>query len=81
MSGHHNKQKFKMVGVWISRSFLDEIEKARGEIGRSQFLREALKEKLSSQGIFIKRDDVVAPDRGGKGGRPVSDNTSKGQRN
>ena len=37
-------------------------------MGRSQFLRDALADKLSKEGFYIIRDKVIAPDRAGKGG-------------
>ena len=68
MPGLHNTDKFKLVGCWCERDFLTAIDRARGELGRSQFLRDALLEKLAREGIHIPREKTVAPDRAGKGG-------------
>ena len=71
MPGVHNAKKFKLVGCWVNLDFLKEIDEARGETGRSQFVRDALQEKLETKGVMVLREKVIAPDRAGKGG-PVS---------
>ena len=68
MSGTHNAQKFKLVGLWCDHEFLAKIDEARGETTRSQFLRDTLSEKLASLGYHIPREKTIAPDRAGKGG-------------
>ena len=75
MPGKHDTEKFKLVGCYVDVDFLAEIDAVRGEKGRSQFLRDALQEKLEAAGVTVLRDKVIAPDRAGKGGRkatPVS---------
>ena len=67
----HDPNKYKMVGLWMERNFLAEVDSARGETGRSQFLRDALAEKLKREGVMILREKVIAPDRAGKA-RPIS---------
>jgi hypothetical protein len=69
MPGVHNTSKYKMVGCWVDLEFLADIDRARGELGRSQFVRDALQEKLEASGIEVPREKVIAPDRAGKGGR------------
>src|ERR1035437_8209384 len=71
MLGAHDPNKYKMVGLWMERNFLAEVDSARGETGRSQFLRDALAEKLKREGVMILREKVIAPDRAGKA-RPIS---------
>lgn len=71
MAGKHNKENQKLVGCYLTPDFLAEIDKARGEQGRSQFLRDSLYDKLKKMGFAVPRIRVVAPDRAGKGGRTV----------
>ena len=68
MPGTHNEEKFKLVGCWVERSFFEELQSARGEATMSQFVRDALVEKLKTLGIFIPREKAIPPDRTGKGG-------------
>jgi len=69
MPGLHDTEKFKLVGFWCDIRFLKEIERARGRTARSQFIRDALVEKLGALDIAVPAEFVVAPDRAGKGGR------------
>ena len=69
MPGVHDAEKFKLVGFWCDNRFLKEIERARGRMARSQFIRDALGEKLVALDIPVPAEFVVAPDRAGKGGR------------
>jgi hypothetical protein len=80
MPGQHNTEKFKFIGLWLNQDFLAQIDRARGEMGRSQFLRDALASKLSKEGFYIMRDKVIAPDRAGKGG-PVTYRIKRRQKN
>ena len=80
MPGNHDPNKFKLIGCWVDQDFLAQVDNARGELGRSQFLRDALAEKLQAEGIMIMRDKVRAPDRAGKS-RPVSYGKIKRQKN
>ncbi len=50
----------------MTPDFVAEIDRARGELGRSQFFRDAIYEKLERAGIVIPREKVIAPDRAGK---------------
>lgn len=79
MPGLHDREKFKLVGCWCDKDFLAEIEKARGKVGRSQFVRDALVEKLEKMGIKIPRELTVAPDRAGVGG-PKKKKISSGRK-
>jgi len=66
--GKHNNENQKFVGCYMTPDFLVQIDQARGELSRSQFLRDAIFEKLDSLGFAIAREKVIAPDRTGKGG-------------
>ena len=67
MPGQHSNAQ-KLLGFWCDPDFLGEIDRARGHTPRSQFMRDALTEKLSSLGIEVPVEKTVAPDRAGKGG-------------
>jgi hypothetical protein len=54
-----------LIGVAIDESLLVQIDKARGELSRSAFVRQALGKYLGLSGAITQ-----APDRAGKGGRP-----------
>jgi len=75
MPGEHDTEKFKLIGCWVDSEFLSQIDLARGEKVRSQFLRDALQEKLEAAGIPVLRIKVVAPDRAGKGGRKAAESS------
>jgi hypothetical protein len=52
---------------------LNATEKCRGRVSRSQWLRDAILEKLKREGFEISEEAALAPDRSGKGGpRPKS---------
>lgn len=53
----------KLIAFPLDGELLAELDKVRGSVNRSQFIREALAAKLG-----IKLDIAVAPDRAGKGG-------------
>lgn len=59
-----------MIGFWADPDFVAEIDRVRGHVSRSQFVRDALAEKLAREGVAVPRIKTVAPDRQGKGGRP-----------
>jgi len=48
MPSQRDAEKFKLAGCWVDRDFLTEIDRVRGEQARSQFLRDALQEKLKT---------------------------------
>jgi len=58
----------KLIGCRCSRSLVSKIDKARGPLNRSQFVRDALLDKLRALGIDVSAAEVNAPDRKGKGG-------------
>lgn len=58
-----------MVGCWCDEQFVAKIDAARGRLSRSQFVRDALLEKLKAMGIVVPESQASAPDRRGKGGR------------
>lgn len=72
MPGGHDTEKFKLVGCWVDKVFLAQIDEARAGKPRSLFVREALAEKLLGQGVVALREHIDAPDRAGKGGRKPS---------
>jgi hypothetical protein len=47
----------------LDADFLAEIDRARGRKNRSQFLREAIAEKLNGMGFRVSEDMVFPPDR------------------
>lgn len=59
-----------LLGFWADPELALRVDAARGHSSRSQFLRDALAEKLANLGIDVPRGMVVAPDRAGKGGQP-----------
>jgi hypothetical protein len=63
----------KLIPVPASERFIRELNEGFRKAGysnRSQFIRDAMVEKLSRMGIEIPRELSVPPDRIGKGGRP-----------
>jgi hypothetical protein len=59
-----------MIGCWCDKAFVAEVDAVRGVLSRSQFCRDALREKLEHLGIAIDAAIAHAPDRSGKGRRP-----------
>lgn len=57
----------KLLGFWSDQDFLDAIDRARGEVNRSQFVRDCVERGLADAGILVPRSVVKAPDRAGKG--------------
>jgi hypothetical protein len=47
----------------IDADLLEELDGARGRISRSQFIREAIAEKLRGMGLDVSEDIVFPPDR------------------
>lgn len=62
----HGSKKQVRVTLSLSKGLLDEVDKARGTMGRSEFLRVAV---VSHLGLDERM--AAAPDRVGKGGRPT----------
>ena len=63
----------KLIPIPANEKFIKELNdgfRKAGYSNRSQFIRDAIVEKLSRMGIEIPREFSVAPDRIGKGGRP-----------
>jgi len=58
-----------LIAFPLDEKFLKEVDSARGDISRSAFVREALRNYLTAQGHSIPKDLAAAPDRAGKGGR------------
>lgn len=62
----------KLIPVPASEDFIKELNsgfKRAGYDNRSQFIRDAILEKLERMGINIPKSLALAPDRLGKGGR------------
>ena len=62
----------KLIPIPANERFIKELNdgfRKAGYSNRSQFIRDAIVEKLSRMGIEIPREFAVAPDRIGKGGR------------
>ena len=69
MLGKHDEEKYKFIGLWVHHDLLNAINRTRGELGRSQFMRDAISEKIESiNKTSLPREIVAAPDRAGKGG-------------
>ncbi|MEK7676115.1 MAG: hypothetical protein AAB676_09820 [Verrucomicrobiota bacterium] len=68
MLGAHTNQK--LVGFWTGPEFLRKIDLAQAATQRSQFIRDVIEEKLRAVGFEISREEVVTPDRAGKGNHP-----------
>jgi Arc/MetJ-type ribon-helix-helix transcriptional regulator len=64
----------KLISVPMKERFIEEIDQALEQMGysdRSSFIRDAIAEKLHSEGIQLPVDLPLAPSRAGKGGRPT----------
>lgn len=57
-----------MISCWCSQDLIERIDRARGGLTRSQFCRDALREKLEQLGYKVEPWMSQAPDRTGKGG-------------
>jgi len=57
-----------MIGVRVDDDLLAEIDRYRGSMSRSEFVRLAAFESLKSKGSSLPRSVINAPDRAGKGG-------------
>jgi hypothetical protein len=65
-----------MIGVRVDDVLLAEIDRVRGDMSRSDFVRRAAFDALLSAGSDLPKSVVAAPDRAGKGGRPKKDTVS-----
>jgi len=62
----------KMIGVRVDDDLLAEIDRVRGSMSRSDFVRKAAYEALKLEGSKLPPEVIAAPDRAGKGGpRPT----------
>jgi Arc/MetJ-type ribon-helix-helix transcriptional regulator len=64
----------KLISVPMKERFIEEIDQALEKMGysdRSSFIRDAVAEKLRSEGFELPIDLPLAPSRAGKGGRPT----------
>ncbi|MDQ6631335.1 MAG: hypothetical protein M3Y82_06210 [Verrucomicrobiota bacterium] len=64
MPGEHKNHQ--LVGFWCDLDFLAEIDRARGCMPRSQFIRDCLVDLLRTKQIYIPKEKTVAPDRAKK---------------
>jgi hypothetical protein len=53
----------RMLTFWADAELLADIEKSRGRKDRSQFIREAIAEKLKGMGIHVREDLIYPPSR------------------
>lgn len=58
----------KMIGVRVDDALLAEIDRVRGSMSRSEFVRRATYEALKAMGSDLPPSVIAAPDRAGKGG-------------
>jgi len=65
----------KLLTLHVDAELFDAAERCRGRASRSQWIRQAIAEKVVREGIKLSEDAVFAPDRSGKGGRPKNKST------
>ena len=53
----------EFVGIWVSNALADRINEARGGMPRSQWMRDAIAEKLKRSGMSVDEAEKSAPDR------------------
>ena len=58
----------KLITLHVDAALFDATEKCRGRVSRSQWLRDAILEKLKREGLELPEEAAFAPDRSGKGG-------------
>jgi len=63
----------------MEAELLQEIEGARGHSSRSQFIREAIAEKLRGMGYKVREDIVFPPDRAGNVAKIVGNKNTLNQ--
>lgn len=63
----------------MDAELLQEIEGARGRKSRSQFIREAIAEKLRAMGFKVSEDLVFPPDRAGNVAKIVGNKNTLNQ--
>lgn len=66
----------KLIALALDEELLASLDAARGTMNRSQFIREALVEKVA-EGITLREGISAPPDRAGKGGRPAKKQNRK----
>ena len=62
------EERQKMIGVRVDDDLLAEIDRVRGSMSRSDFVRRATFEALKSAGSELPQSIILPPDRAGKGG-------------
>jgi len=63
----------QLITLYMKETFLRALDRAfpaAGYSARSEFIRDAILEKLQSMGILLPASEAAAPSRAGKGGRP-----------
>jgi hypothetical protein len=63
-------ERQQLIGFRVGPELLDEIDRKRGRLSRSEFLRQAVFAELKDLGSDLNEEATTAPDRKGKGGRP-----------
>lgn len=69
----------KQVIVIMKEDFLHKVDanlEAMGFGDRAQFIRQAVREKLMRYGVAVSLEEIAAPSRAGKGGRPSADKSA-----
>jgi hypothetical protein len=56
------------IGLKVSDELFKSVEKASKGRDKSQFVREAIAEKLQREGLTLKEEHILPPSRKGKGG-------------
>jgi hypothetical protein len=69
----------KLLTLHVDAELYAAAEKARGRINRSQWIRDAIAEKLARENVAVSEDAVLPPDRGRKGGATWSPATLRKQ--
>jgi hypothetical protein len=63
----------------MDSDLLGEVDTARGRVSRSQFIREAIAEKLRAMGVSVPEDIVYPPDRAGNVAKVVGNKNTVNQ--
>ena len=64
----HRASQFVRIVIRISGSLAAKIDSARGGDSVSQFVRDAIATRLIEKGLHPTNNEILAPDRKGKGG-------------
>jgi hypothetical protein len=59
-----------LIGAALDAGMIATMDKLRGGVTRSQYVRQAIAEKMQAEGYKVPQEWIYAPDRTGRGGRP-----------